>query len=305
MAFNGDKIEELLERLYEASDEEEIQRAAKALLKEDPSNPAAKVALWTLKDEEEALRSIGDLREALAETVRRLGGEEPKGLYDERTLVQTYGEALMHLSSASHALGRFDDAEAYARKLMEFDADEEIFPARLLLYRALLDKKDFSSILETYDQDSLDSPAGAHGRAIALIEKDAPEGEIWEAVLDAFSLSPDLPFVILGLEALPDEDEDEDFQYDQIFHEAAYLEGPWTESDDRLFYLYLPALVIGRLTGRLDEDETEELDEMLNHLPKEKSDLIRNLLTYGGPRPDEPSELDQWAIGKLMEILGD
>lgn len=297
------RLDELLERLYDATDDEDAAKAARALLKEDPSNPAARVALWTMKDEDEALKSIGELREALAETLRRLGGE-PQGLYDERPLVQTYGEALMHLASASHSLGRLDDAEAYARKLMELDGDEEIFPARLLLYRTLLDKKDFPAILGAYDQDQLDSPSGAHARAIALIESDAPEGEIWEAVLDAISLSPDLPFVILGLEALPDDEEDE-VQYDQIFHEAAYLEGPWTESDDRLFFLYLPAMVIGRLTGRLEEDETEDLADMLEQLPEDKARLINDLITYGGPRPGEPSELDQWAIGKMMEILAD
>ncbi|ACZ19909.1 hypothetical protein Taci_1695 [Thermanaerovibrio acidaminovorans DSM 6589] len=297
--MSDDRIEELLERLYDASDDDEIRSISREILKLDPTHPSARVALWTLKDEEEALRSVGDLEEALDEVIKRMGGR-PEGIYDENPLTPTYGEALMHLAAANHSLERYDRAEACARDLVAFDPEEEAFPGRLILYRTLLDKGDWDLILDTYDQDGIDSPAGAHARAIALIEKDAPEGEIWEAVLEAFSLAPDLPFVILGLEALPD---DEEGEYDQTFHQAAYLDAPWNSSDDRLVYLYLTALLVGVLTGRLEMDEAEDLEDLLREHPK--GEALRRLITFGGPRPDEPSELDQWAIGKLMEVLVD
>ena len=102
----------------------------------------------------------------------------------------------------------------------------------------------------------------AHSEVDSLLSGDYA----MEALLNALSLDPNLPFLILGLMVLPEEDEELGAELEETFHQAVYLQTPWMETEERANFLTLPTLILGSLTNRLEEDALEVLEESLAEL---------------------------------------
>ena len=156
--IDATKLDQMLEALRDAEDDKEMRKAAQSVLAEDPEHPEARLALWELMEEEEALEELGRLEAILEETKRRIGGA-PSGLYDEHPLTETYGALLMHLAFGFHAKEDLERALDYAQTLVTFD-DEGAFPGRTVLYRCLLDLQRYDRILEVLETDPLETPRG-------------------------------------------------------------------------------------------------------------------------------------------------
>ena len=301
--IDATKLDQMLEALRDAEDDKEMRKAAQSVLAEDPEHPEARLALWELMEEEEALEELGRLEAILEETKRRIGGA-PSGLYDEHPLTETYGALLMHLAFGFHAKEDLERALDYARTLVAFD-DQETFWGRAILYRCLLDLQRYDRILEVLETDPLETPVGEHARAIALFETQGACEESLEALLNALSLDPNLPFLILGLMVLPEEDEAEDLDPSvlETLQQSQYLEVPWMETEERANFLTLPTLILGSLTNRLEEDALEVLEESLAESPlKAPVAALRAQAAQRDPDEDQ-EERDQWALEELMKLL--
>ena len=294
-------LEQLLEALMDAEDPKEVRRIAGSILTLDGSHPAGHLALWELMEEEESLNSLGQLEKALAETRKRFGGA-PASLYDENPLTEIYGALLMHLAFGFHAKEELERALAFAQDLVAFD-DEGVYPGRTVFYRCLLDLKQYDRILEALEEDPLETPVGEHARTLALLETKGVCDETMEALLNALSLDTNLPFLILDLTILPEEDEELGAELEETFHQAVYLQTPWTETQERASFLALPTLILGSLTGRLEQEDQEALEEMLKDSGLE--DGVARLQAQAAERDadEDPDERDQWAMEELMKLL--
>lgn len=299
--IDATKLDQMLEALRDAEDDKEMRKAAQSVLAEDPEHPEARLALWELMEEEEALEELGRLEAILEETKRRIGGA-PSGLYDEHPLTETYGALLMHLAFGFHAKEDLERALDYAQTLVTFD-DEGAFPGRTILYRCLLDLQRYDRILEVLETDPLETPVGEHARAIALFETQGACEESLEALLNALSLDPNLPFLVLDLLVLPEEEEELDPALEETLHQAVYLQTPWMETEERANFLTLPTLILGSLTNRLEEDALEVLEESLAESPlKAPVAALRAQAAQRDPDEDQ-EERDQWALEELMKLL--
>ena len=294
-------LEQLLEALMDAEDPKEVRRIAGSILTLDGSHPAGHLALWELMEEEESLNSLGQLEKALEETRKRVGGA-PASLYDENPLTEIYGALLMHLAFGFHAKEELERALAFAQDLVAFD-DEGVYPGRTVFYRCLLDLKQYDRILEALEEDPLETPVGEHARTLALLETKGVCDETMEALLNALSLDTNLPFLILDLTILPEEDEELGAELEETFHQAVYLQTPWMETEERANFLTLPTLILGSLTNRLEEDALEVLEESLAESPlKAPVAALRAQAAQRDPDEDQ-EERDQWALEELMKLL--
>lgn len=298
-----EKTKDLLDRLDRAETDEEIKEIGELLLKDDPSSPYGKLALWESLDDEGCFDSLYLLREALNDMRASVEARDVPPIIEEDRDAQVYCTLLMNLGYTLHAQGDFFGALEMARELAAFD-DEGHYPSRTLLYRSMLDLGLYKEILETLELDDLESVVGEHARAIALIESGADAKEVREAVDYAISLAPDVPFYVLGIWDVPDDDEiDEDMEDDIQF--ASFLAEPWGCTDERLVALSAPAFMLGYLTERLDDER--EVDTLRAGYRSagllDKVDGLKDVIMDMEDEGKDLEEIDAYAIGEMGIIL--
>lgn len=302
--FN-DKIDALLNRLDAAETEEEIRAIGKALLKEDPQNPYGKLAVWETLDFEESLDNLDMLSEALEEIRAVIDSKDEPAFIEGDRDSQVYCSLLMNLGYSLLSAGEVENALEIAWELVNFD-DEGCFPSRELLYRCMLDLDMYGEILDALESDPLESVAGEHARAIALIETGAENEEIREAINHAVSIAPDVPFFVLGIWEFPNDEEDSGEELEEIILNATYLAEPWSRDDRRLSLLSLPVFLLGYLTERIEDTkeieallQTYEYAGILEEVEKSKAKISKMI------KSDEDQDIiDAVAMGEVEELLG-
>ncbi|MEG1641650.1 MAG: hypothetical protein RR272_00910 [Synergistaceae bacterium] len=296
-------IEKLLEKLDEAQTPEEIFEIGQEILAIDPASPYGKLAVWEGMPSDESAENLDMLTEAL-DKIRAIveAKENPPVIENDRD-AQVYCTIMMNLGYSLLVAEKHDDALAIAREFANFD-DEGFFPSRTLLYRCMLDMGMYNDILLTLESDPCESVVGEHARVLALIETDANDGEIRDALNYAISLAPDVPFFILNIWDFPDDDEDVDEDYEDILTYATYLADPWTADDKRIGILSVPTFLFGYLTGRLeDEKEITLLKEGYESagLLEEVEEAQKRIEEMNSEGKDV-DETDAFALGYTAEI---
>lgn len=296
--------EQLLEKLDAAEDEQEIREIGEQLLDADPTSPYGKLAIWQTMDYDECMESLDTLRDALDKIRAVVDAKDVPPAIDEDRDAQVYGTILMNLGYSLLAKGELEDALEAARELANFD-DEGYFPSRTLLYRCMLDLDMHSEILETLSSDPLESVAGEHARAIAMLETGADAGEVRDAVNYAISLAPDVPFLVLGIWEMPESEDDIDEDMEDTVNYATYLMEPWCASDKRLALLSAPAFLFGYLTNRLDDKK--EIEALRNGYEEanvlEDVDAAKKEVEEMESEARDPDEIDSTALGLAAEIV--
>ena len=261
---NEDRLQALLEQLTEMEQMESreeldgLSQLAKEILSLDPLNPRAKLALWASLEEEEAAKSLHLLEEAL-DAVRPLVNEGTPGMPEDDINAETYGASLECLSVFNYNLENYEKALAFAKELVAFD-DEGLYEGRIPLYCALLKLEKHTDILSALDADPLETLVGEYARAFAHHGMGEEEDAL-ESLLQAISMAPDLPFFILGIWGIPEEDEDIDEEMEDLLHQAMALSEPCLSSPANVAFMCQPVYMLGYLTDRISDPEELELLE--------------------------------------------
>ena len=296
--------EKLLKRLDEAETKKEIFEIGREILAEDPESPYGKLLVWETMEYEDCIENLDMLREALFAIRAIVSEKETLCDIDEDRDAQTYCSIMMNLGFSLLAEGELEEALEVAEEFANFD-DEGYYPSRMLLYRCLLDLQMYDEILDTLESDPLESVAGEHARAIALLETGADSADVRDAITYAISLDPDVPFFVLNIWEFPEHDEDIDEELEDTVSCAAYVAGPWCSSDDRLAALSAPVFLFGYLTGRLDDErEVQVLREgyesagLLEEVESAKAGIVEM-----EKLSRDPEETDAAALAETSAIV--
>ncbi|MBR4401593.1 MAG: hypothetical protein IKT09_07945 [Synergistes sp.] len=253
--------DELLDKLDAAESDEEIKSIAHELLELDPDSPYGKLALWEVMPYEEGAENLYLLKEALESMRAVIDAKEIPAFTERDRDAAVYMTILMNLGYTLLSEGNINEAYEAAKEFASFD-EEGVYPSRTLLYRSMIDLELYDDILTYLETDSVESVAGEHARAIALLEKGASDEEVRDAVNCAFSLSPYVALFITEIWDMPDADEELDDDIEEAVNDAAYLADPWCRTDKRLAAISSPAFLFAYLTDNLsDEKEKEALRE--------------------------------------------
>lgn len=296
--------EELLDKLDAAETNEEIKEIGTELLELDSDSPYGKLAVWETMEYEEAVENLDLLREALDKIRATVDAKEIPSFLEEDRDALVYCTVLMNLGYSLLSEGKLDEAYEVAKEFANFD-DEGSFPSRTLLYRVMLDLGLYNEILDTLEADPLESVVGEHARAIAMLETGSEPGEVRDAISNAMSLSPDVPFFVLNIWEMPKADEELDEELEDVINDAAYLAEPWCKTDQRLAAISAPAFMFGYLTDRLDDEkEAKVLHEGYETAGiAEKADEAKTRFAQMEKEGRDPEEIDAEALGETTELL--
>ena len=276
--------EELLSRLDEAETNEEIAEIGKELIALDPESPYGKLAVWETMEYEEAMENLDMLHEALDAIRAVVEARELPALVDDDR----------------------DEAYEVAKEFANSD-DEGVFESRTLLYRCMLDLELYKEIIDTLEADPLESVVGEHARAIALLETGAEHDEVFDAVNYAISLSPDVPFFVVNIWDMPENDDDADEEEMDVLNDAAYLAEPWCATDKRLAALSQQTFLFGYLTNRLtDEKEMKVLRSSYENIGiANRIESVKKHLDDMEKAGRDPEEIDAEALSETANILSE
>jgi tetratricopeptide (TPR) repeat protein len=249
------EIQNLIEEMISAEDSEERSSLAAAILELDPENPAAKYVTWQELDDEESIKKMNLLYEAIDTLRPSIKNQEEMADDDVYSL---FLSMLSDLSSFLYFQGDKDSAFRAAQELVDLDSECYI-AGRIVYYSILLEKCEYRKVIDAVDDDMCETPIGEYCRAIALYELDGASVEASEAVMRAISLDPDMAFYITGMWTFGDDEielMDEDDEYmDELVMQSAILSELWAATEERLAFLSAIVFPFGYLTGRVDEAE--------------------------------------------------
>jgi tetratricopeptide (TPR) repeat protein len=297
--MSTEDIYELLDRAYESEDADEIEELVQRALALEPDNPEALLLKSDLvEDDDERLllleKALEEARRYFQE--RNLSGEDV--LEDEMGLV--YLGLLQRTAYTLFFMERDDRALELVEELLRYD-HEDLAMAKTLYYRILLEREEWTRVLEETMQETVRGLGWAYARVIATFmlsgdqgkgKKKHPEGlgsslgnNLNKMLWDAVRMAPNVPFYMLGYIPDPvDESEDEDY------HFAALFESVWSPSRGLLNWFSKATILFGLLTDRFGEE----------------SDDMREILTALGGGPDY-EELKSRVAGssdeKVLEAL--
>ncbi|MDR1471026.1 MAG: hypothetical protein LBS75_00745 [Synergistaceae bacterium] len=302
--MNLQKISELIKQVIGEDDDERRGVLADEIMEIDPDNPLAKYIKWQSLNED-PLRGINLLHDAVALLRPQIEVSDDSDEVDER-VYSLYMSMLSDLASFLYFGGRKDDALETARELMELDRDCR-GASRMIYYTVLVERKDFTAVMDSADSDICQTPMGEFCRAIAMFETDGGSRDSLGALLDAFEADPDLPFYVLELWEIDDSDidgdEDEDAYIEEMLMTASMLTDLWSETDERLAFITAVTFAFGYLTGRVldpnDMDMIEETYKGIGCLDKmrETRDVLRAKMASGS----DQEEIDEEAITALRD----
>jgi hypothetical protein len=294
-------------------DEDDDERRiflADSLLEIDPGNPVAKYIKWQSMEDEESIRDMSLLEDAIASmrpTIDILDEEDD----DDAAARALYVSMLSDLASFLYVTGEHDRAFVSASEFMKLDRDCNII-GRLVYYAVQIERGEFASVIETADSDICETPAGEFCRALAAFELEGCSAATAECLLGAFSMDPDLAYYILGLWTIDDEDieneDDEDGYIEETMMTVAVLSELWAVSEERLAFLSIVAFAFGYLTGRMEGPEDMTMIEdsyrevgCLEDI-RESRDILHAMLAEGR----EQEEVDEEALSlfRKMEYFG-
>jgi tetratricopeptide (TPR) repeat protein len=284
-----DDIYEILDRAYDSEDVEEIAALAERALSLDPDNPEALLLKADITEEDD--ERLAFLEKAL-DAARKYFQKE--GLSGEDILEDDMGPVylglLQRMAYTLFFLERDDHALELVEELLSYD-HEDLAMAKTLYYRILLEREEWSRVLEETMRETVRGLGWAYARVMAtfMLSRDksgkshaAAGGEQLSRMLwDAVRMAPNVPFYMLGYIPDPvDKSEDEEFHFGILF------ENVWpASSQDLLNWFSKATIILGLLTGRFGS-ESGDMREILAALggEPELEELERRLA--GSPRGD-------------------
>ena len=301
------RLQQLLDELTELErsesyiDPEKIAAVAGEILKLDSGNPRAKLAAWASLEDEEAEDSLHLLEEAL-EVIRPIVQQSAAATLEDDVDAEVYGSVLECLSIVKYNMEQFEEAVAYAKELVAFD-DEGLYEGRTPLYCSLLVLERYDQVLEELEGDPIETLVGEYARAFALHGNEGDSSEAVEAMLQAISMTPDLPFFILGIWGMSEDEEDEEIL--GMMQQAMALSAPCHSSPERMAFLATPAYMLGYLTDRItDPEEIGLIREgfesagYMDQLEDAKSEIFEMQ-----ERKQTQEEIDEEALQAIYQIL--
>jgi len=206
---------------------------------------------------------------------------------------------LADLASFLYVSGKHDRAFETASEFMKLDLECGIL-GRMVYYAVLVERGEFDEVIRAADDDICETPPGEYCKAIAAFETEGGEDRAAEYLLSAISMDPDLPYYILGLWTIDDEDvdEDEDDGYiEDTMMTVAVLSELWGANEERLGFLSAVAFAFGYVTGRMEgPDDMSMIEESYRELGcleeiRETRDVLHAMLASG----KEQEEVDEEA----------
>ncbi len=307
------QLEELYRSLDEADTEDELKETAEKILELDPKNACGKLALWKALDIDEAMDNIAMLEDALEDQRAHIQAMDTLPSVSSDRDAQVYGAMLLNLAQSYLSLAwqdeenpdldREEQALALGRELLAIDKNEEVFPARDLMYRCMIDLQMYNDIFSMLESEEEPSVMGEHARVISMIETGADAGEIRDAMIYAMSLAPDVPTLLLGIWEMPEGDDiEEDEELTALY--ANYLAVPWCANNRRITTLTVPTYLFCYLTERLeDAKEIKALEECYESLGM-LDDVCEAKQRIKALQSDETQleEIDSYALGEAGQL---
>jgi hypothetical protein len=300
-----EKITDIIREIFNEEDDERRLSLADSILDIDPANPVAKYIKWQSTDKEESIQDTKLLEEAvesLRPTIESMG--EPED--DESEIYLLYVAMLADLATFLYISGEHDRAFDIASEFMKLDKNCNI-TGRMVYYAVLVVRGDFEEVLASVEDDICETPPGEYCKAIAVFEMEGICDKASTYLMDAISMDPDLPFYILGLWVIEEEDLDDNYEIDgymeDTFMTVAVLAELWTATEERLAFLSVIAFAFGYLTGRMEgPDDTAMIEESYRELGslaeiQESRDVLHAMLASG----KEQDEVDEKALSILKE----
>ena len=179
----------------------------------------------------------------------------------------------LRLAITSFYVGKFDDALKFCEAALNADGasvdpDEEANRKLMksLYYRLLIERREWQKILSETMKDEDHSWAWGYSRLIAawMLAQDNTRYVCANMFWDVLSMSPDIPFYLLGYFAEPDDgatqEEQLEFDFALMYYDALSV------SDEFFNWFTRGTILFGLLTGRFEEREREYLLDVLDSL---------------------------------------
>ncbi len=255
-----DRINALLDEAYSSDDAETIERLVKKVLDLDEDNPEALILLSDVtEDFGGKIPMLEHARRVLEEELQEYEFPDDECCYLDDELGALYVSALVRLAFAYFSEGRNDEALALSRIVAEYDPERET-PGKTLLYRLLLEKKEYGKIIEESLKELETFPAMLHSLAIATFKLSGAGERAYKALWSAFAADPDAPFYMLGYLDEPEEDADDETI--ESFNLAMLYEDAWLSPEDTPLanWLASAAILLGLAASIFPH---EDIDNML------------------------------------------
>jgi tetratricopeptide (TPR) repeat protein len=268
--MNKDDIYELLDRAYAAEDSDEIADLVERALELEPDNPEALMfKADLLEDDAERFLVLERAMEKAKEYFQEEGIAGEDILEDETGLV--YLGLLQRAAYTLFSMGEDERSMELVKELLSYD-QADLAMGKVLYYRILLEREEWTHVLEATLQETTRGLAWGYARVIATFmlsgdrkpgdrKKEAQNDKNLNRMLwDAVSMAPNVPFYMLGY--IPDplnETEDEDFHFSVLFEDV------WSISRDLLNWFSKGTILFGLLTDRFGQ-EAEGMKEILETL---------------------------------------
>ena len=302
--MNNDDIYELLERAYESDDPGEVAELVERVLEFSPDNPEALLLKSDLIEDDEERLPI--LERALKESKRCL---EEEGLSGndilEDTVGLTYLGLLQRAAFTFFTLERDDRSLELVEELLRYDHEDKAM-AKTLYYRILLEREEWSRVLEDTMKETARGLGWAYAKVIASFmlsdvtsEKNGASLEKLNKMLWAtMRMAPNVPFYMLGY--IPDPVDESELEEDD-FHFGLLFEDVWSISREMLNWFSKAVILFGLLSGRFGE-ESGDMEEILAALGG-TSDYEELTLSLAGASEDDKTILDALAAGNYPTKL--
>jgi hypothetical protein len=299
---DGKKLRRLVEEMMDEDDDERRAFIADGILEMDPGNGAAKYVKWQLMKDGEPLDTtlLQEAAAALKPDAENL--DEYDG--DGEMLYRVYSSILSDLALYSYLSEDRGRAFEAASEFMKLDRDGGGF-GRDVYFAILVERGDFEKLLSAVEDDICETPSGEYCRAIAAFETAEYRNEAADYLANAIAMDPDLPYYILELKSITEEDlSDDSGDYAEEFAVLVMIMSElWSANADRLAFFSALAFAFGYLTRRMDEsgdlamlEGTYRAAGCLEEI-REARDILDAMLADGR----EQREVDDEALSMLQE----
>ena len=253
------RIEQLLDMAYTTESTKRTAAIARQILEISPANTEALILMADTTEDPHSREEI------LIRALESL--DDPQNFNtddrDELTCSVNYRLAYTYFT-----VNRPKDALSCCEKALnvsEYGSDSEE-SIKELYYRVLIELEEWGRILSETLKDDSHSLAWAYSRLAAawMTAPGQSKAVCANMFWDALSISPEVPFYILGYLAEPDDDADdseqEDFSFAVMYYDVLSV------SDDFSDWFRRGTILFGLLTNRFDEREREYLLDVLDSL---------------------------------------
>ncbi len=296
MKKNHQKLEKLLDELYEDLSPSAAETLTEEIFRLDPDNPEALLFLADhTEDPEEALSYLSRGVTKLRSLLSKLSEDQGEDL---RALLF---EALQRMGWYYILEDRGEEAVALSEELLTLPAEDYSW-AKAIRYVGLILTGEYSRVLQAVIAEEEPDVFSSHVKAMALLECSPSSQESAIALWDAFRADPNLPFYLLDFWVPPLEEEDEEEDLES-YSRALLLEPAWTLTEPRIMALSTAAVFFGYVTERIPDHLLEDITEELKQNPVFAFlEMAREKVTEQLESTDDIHEADMMALDILSTM---